>query len=199
MRQRCSACSPARRDPRARRRPCRPVPHRAGSRTNPHRGTAAGWPAPSPDRPCPARCDAIADAAAIRARWQAMPRPRKVAAVCGHEQAFVLREDPQAQGCAEARQRREAGRAGGRRDDAAHDAGLVGGTRDPFHGTRPGCSDELRILPYSTTESSLGHSAGAVDLTDLRRIESVLARLVRDCDDVRGKVSCPLIGALQRR
>ena len=36
-------------------------------------------------------------------------------------------------------------------------------------------------------------------LVDLRRIESVLARLVRDCGDARGKVSCPLILALQRR
>ena len=36
-------------------------------------------------------------------------------------------------------------------------------------------------------------------LADLRRIESVLARLVRDCGSVRGAVSCPLILALQRR
>ena len=36
-------------------------------------------------------------------------------------------------------------------------------------------------------------------LADLRRIESVLARLVRDCGNVRGTVSCPLILALQRR
>ncbi len=36
-------------------------------------------------------------------------------------------------------------------------------------------------------------------LADLRRIESVLARLVRDCGHVRGTVSCPLILALQRR
>lgn len=36
-------------------------------------------------------------------------------------------------------------------------------------------------------------------LADLRRIESVLARLVTDCGNARGKVSCPLIGALQRR
>jgi MerR family mercuric resistance operon transcriptional regulator len=36
-------------------------------------------------------------------------------------------------------------------------------------------------------------------LADLRRIESVLARLVRDCGNARGTVSCPLISALQRR
>lgn len=36
-------------------------------------------------------------------------------------------------------------------------------------------------------------------LADLRRIESALARLVRDCGNVRGTVSCPLILALQRR
>ena len=36
-------------------------------------------------------------------------------------------------------------------------------------------------------------------LTDLRRIESALARLVRDCGNARGTVSCPLILALQRR
>lgn len=36
-------------------------------------------------------------------------------------------------------------------------------------------------------------------MTDLRRIESVLARLVRDCDNTRGTVSCPLIAALQQR
>jgi MerR family mercuric resistance operon transcriptional regulator len=36
-------------------------------------------------------------------------------------------------------------------------------------------------------------------LADLRRIESVLARLVRDCGNARGTVSCPLIMALQRR
>lgn len=36
-------------------------------------------------------------------------------------------------------------------------------------------------------------------LADLRRIESVLAELVRECDQARGKVSCPLVVALQRR
>jgi MerR family mercuric resistance operon transcriptional regulator len=36
-------------------------------------------------------------------------------------------------------------------------------------------------------------------LADLRRIESVLARLVKDCGNARGTVSCPLITALQRR
>jgi MerR family mercuric resistance operon transcriptional regulator len=36
-------------------------------------------------------------------------------------------------------------------------------------------------------------------LAHLRRIESVLARLVRECGTVRGMVSCPLIRALQRR
>ncbi|WP_177142695.1 hypothetical protein [Variovorax sp. YR216] len=36
-------------------------------------------------------------------------------------------------------------------------------------------------------------------LADLRRIESVLARLVSECENVRGAVSCPLIFALQRR
>lgn len=36
-------------------------------------------------------------------------------------------------------------------------------------------------------------------LADLRRIESVLARLVRDCGNARGTISCPLIMALQQR
>ncbi|MBI5718809.1 MAG: Hg(II)-responsive transcriptional regulator [Burkholderiales bacterium] len=35
-------------------------------------------------------------------------------------------------------------------------------------------------------------------LKDLRRIESVLASLVRDCCVSRGKVSCPLIDTLQK-
>ena len=35
-------------------------------------------------------------------------------------------------------------------------------------------------------------------LADLRRIQSVLSRLVSDCGNTRGKVSCPLISALQR-
>jgi len=36
-------------------------------------------------------------------------------------------------------------------------------------------------------------------LADLRRIESVLAHLVKDCENTWGTVSCPLISALQRR
>ena len=36
-------------------------------------------------------------------------------------------------------------------------------------------------------------------LADLRRIESVLVRLIRDCRAARGKVSCPLIAALDGR
>jgi MerR family mercuric resistance operon transcriptional regulator len=36
-------------------------------------------------------------------------------------------------------------------------------------------------------------------LGDLRKIEAVLARLVRDCGGRRGTVSCPLIAALQQR
>jgi len=36
-------------------------------------------------------------------------------------------------------------------------------------------------------------------LSDLRKIEAVLARLVRDCGSARGKVSCPLIAELQQR
>lgn len=36
-------------------------------------------------------------------------------------------------------------------------------------------------------------------LADLRRIESALARLVRDCGTTRGRVSCPLIASLQGR
>ena len=35
-------------------------------------------------------------------------------------------------------------------------------------------------------------------LADLQRIESVLATLVQDCCTARGKVSCPLISALQQ-
>jgi len=34
-------------------------------------------------------------------------------------------------------------------------------------------------------------------LADLRRIESVLARLIEDCCDSRGTIACPLIAALQ--
>ncbi|MDZ7855786.1 Hg(II)-responsive transcriptional regulator [Sphaerotilus sp.] len=36
-------------------------------------------------------------------------------------------------------------------------------------------------------------------LKDLRRIESVLASLVRDCCTSRGTVSCPLIATLQKQ
>lgn len=36
-------------------------------------------------------------------------------------------------------------------------------------------------------------------LAELRRIESVLARLVKTCDASRGTVSCPLIAALHGR
>lgn len=36
-------------------------------------------------------------------------------------------------------------------------------------------------------------------LADLRRIESVLSDLVRECGRARGKVSCPLVVALQQR
>lgn len=36
-------------------------------------------------------------------------------------------------------------------------------------------------------------------LKDLRRIESALASLVRDCCMSRGKVSCPLIATLQKQ
>ena len=36
-------------------------------------------------------------------------------------------------------------------------------------------------------------------LADLRRIESALASLVRDCGTTRGRVSCPLIASLQGR
>lgn len=36
-------------------------------------------------------------------------------------------------------------------------------------------------------------------LADLRRIETVLARLVRDCCAADGTVSCPLISALRRQ
>jgi MerR family mercuric resistance operon transcriptional regulator len=34
-------------------------------------------------------------------------------------------------------------------------------------------------------------------MSDLRRIESLLSGLVRDCGSIRGQVSCPLIAALQ--
>jgi MerR family mercuric resistance operon transcriptional regulator len=36
-------------------------------------------------------------------------------------------------------------------------------------------------------------------LAALRRVDSVLAKLVRQCDDARGTVACPLIAALQNR
>jgi len=45
------------------------------------------------------------------------------------------------------------------------------------------------------------HKLGDVraKLADLQRIERVLAALVRDCCATEGKVSCPLISALQNR
>lgn len=36
-------------------------------------------------------------------------------------------------------------------------------------------------------------------LAALRRVDSVLAKLVRQCDDARGTLACPLIAALQDR
>lgn len=35
-------------------------------------------------------------------------------------------------------------------------------------------------------------------LTDLQRIETVLAHLVQRCDRAQGNVACPLIASLQR-
>lgn len=37
-----------------------------------------------------------------------------------------------------------------------------------------------------------------IKLAALRRVDSVLAELVRECDDARGTISCPLIAALQK-
>lgn len=52
--------------------------------------------------------------------------------------------------------------------------------------------DEARALGESKLENVRGK------LADLRRIEKVLAALVRDCCATRGKVSCPLISTLQK-
>ena len=53
--------------------------------------------------------------------------------------------------------------------------------------------DEARQL----AEQKLADVRGK--LADLRRIESVLATLVRDCCASHGTVSCPLISALQKQ
>ena len=53
--------------------------------------------------------------------------------------------------------------------------------------------DEARSLAESKLENVRGK------LADLRRIEKVLAALVRDCCASRGKVSCPLISTLQKQ
>jgi len=53
------------------------------------------------------------------------------------------------------------------------------------------CS-EARLL----AEGKLADVRGK--LKDLRRIESLLSGLVRECGSTRGRVSCPLIDALQR-
>ncbi|EOW5844385.1 Hg(II)-responsive transcriptional regulator [Pseudomonas aeruginosa] len=51
--------------------------------------------------------------------------------------------------------------------------------------------DESRVLAEQKLEDVRGK------LADLRRIESVLARLVHDCCASHGTVSCPLIVSLQ--
>ena len=51
--------------------------------------------------------------------------------------------------------------------------------------------DEARVLAEQKLEDVRGK------LADLRRIESVLARLVHDCCASHGTVSCPLIVSLQ--
>lgn len=51
--------------------------------------------------------------------------------------------------------------------------------------------DEARVL----AEEKLGNVRAK--LADLRRIETVLARLVADCCASRGRVACPIIAALQ--
>lgn len=52
---------------------------------------------------------------------------------------------------------------------------------------------EARVM----AEQKLGDVRGKLD--DLRRIESALARLVRDCGARRGTIACPLIAALHAR
>lgn len=52
---------------------------------------------------------------------------------------------------------------------------------------------EARVM----AEQKLGDVRGKLD--DLRRIESALARLVRDCGTTRGTIACPLIAALHAR
>jgi MerR family mercuric resistance operon transcriptional regulator len=53
--------------------------------------------------------------------------------------------------------------------------------------------DEARVL----AEEKLEHVRAK--LADLQLIESVLARLVEDCCASRGRVTCPMIAALQGR
>ncbi len=67
---------------------------------------------------------------------------------------------------------------------------LFAGLLAPDDGTH---CDEARQL----AEQKLGNVRA--QLADLRRIESVLATLVRDCCASHGTVSCPLISALQQQ
>jgi MerR family transcriptional regulator, mercuric resistance operon regulatory protein len=61
--------------------------------------------------------------------------------------------------------------------------------------------DEVAVLLTLEDGMHCGHKLTDVrsKLADLRRIESVLAQLVRECGQARGKVSCPLVTALQGR
>lgn len=105
--------------------------------------------------------------------------------------------------------------------------GLLGQPRKPAGGVRYYGEADLARVRFIKTAQSLGfrldevalllrlddgtHCTDAREigeqklkdvrqrLSELRRVEAVLAALVRKCQVTRGRVSCPLIASLQRR
>ncbi|MBA3949347.1 MAG: MerR family transcriptional regulator [Acidobacteria bacterium] len=53
--------------------------------------------------------------------------------------------------------------------------------------------------PYGQVRRYGDAAVARVKLRDLRRMETVLKRLVADCCSSRGTISCPLIAALRTR
>lgn len=105
--------------------------------------------------------------------------------------------------------------------------GLLGTPRKPASGIRRYGEDALGRVRFIKTAQRLGFSLDEVALllrlddgmhcsdarevaeqklrdvrqrlSELRRVETVLAELVRNCRTTRGRVSCPLIASLHRR
>jgi MerR family mercuric resistance operon transcriptional regulator len=103
--------------------------------------------------------------------------------------------------------------------------GLVGEPQRPAGGIRRYGAADLARLRFVKAAQRLGFSLDEVDellsledgtrcaqartlaeahlgevrqrLRDLRRVEAMLARLVRQCESARGTVSCPLIASLR--